>query len=38
MEHKGELFLVALVAALIAVPIIDFVYDMIAAKVGLPTI
>jgi hypothetical protein len=38
MEHKGELFLVAFVAALVAVPIIDYIYDMIAPRFGLPTI
>jgi hypothetical protein len=38
MEHKAELFLIAFVAALVAVPLIDFVYDAIAPQFGLPTI
>lgn len=38
MEKKGELFLISFVAALIAVPLIDYVYDLFAAKLGLPTI
>jgi len=38
MEHKAELFLISFVAALIAVPIIDYVYDLFAAQLGLPQV
>ena len=38
VEHKAELFLIAFVAALIAVPVIDYVYDLFAVQLGLPTV
>ena len=38
MDHKAELFLIAFVAALIAVPVIDYVYDLFAAQLGLPQV
>jgi hypothetical protein len=34
MEHKGELFLIAFVAALVAVPVIDYLYNYVAAKIS----
>jgi len=37
-SKKFELFLIAFVAALIAVPVIEYVYDFIGPKVGLPTL
>jgi hypothetical protein len=35
---KFELFMVAFLAALIVTPLIDYVYDVVAPKLGLPTL
>lgn len=35
---KGELFLISFVAALIAVPVLEYIYDFVGPKVGLPTL
>lgn len=37
-EGKFELFMISFITVLIVVPLMDYLYDMLGPKLGLPTL
>lgn len=37
-KGKLELFMVTFIAALVLVPLVDYIYDMLGPKLGLPSV